>query len=87
LQAVKKRPKTVEQWTGIKVSVGVAPTKVLANWRIVYPKINKNELCNGTGHLREDHWSFAEDAGRDIQSRMAICPKIKRVRGFMMHCN
>jgi DNA polymerase V len=29
---------TVEQWTGIKVSIGVAPTKVLSKLPTVYPK-------------------------------------------------
>jgi len=33
---------TVEQWTGIKVSVGVAPTKVLAKLANRMAKKNKN---------------------------------------------
>ena len=43
VQIAREMRETVEQWTGIKVSIGVAPTKVLAKLANRLSKKNKKE--------------------------------------------
>jgi DNA polymerase V len=71
---------TVELWTGIKVSVGVAPTKVLS--KVANHLAKKNKIataCGGTGYKGKNcqsitgytHW-------RSMGSRQAICTEVDR---------
>ena len=72
----KKIKETVEKWTGIKVSVGVAPTKVLAKLANHIAKKDKKaiRLCYGTGYKAEKIKSFATNkAWKYMGSGRSIC--------------